>query len=125
MGKYLIKNIWCPNCKTTIHSFEEKETDVRIATRMINDVVKDRCDVTLLVSADSDLVPPIEFIREYKPVHKIIVYFPPRRHSMNLQTICNSSKNLDGAYQIFDKAILPDKIKLPSGYELVKPENWK
>ena len=125
LGKYLKKDIRCPHCKQSIHSFEEKETDVRIATKMITDVVQDRCDITLLLSADSDLVPPIEFIREFDPRHKIIVYFPPYRHSTNLQSICNTHKVLSGAYQIFDKALLPETMKLPNGYEITRPENWK
>ena len=56
LGKYLKKNIYCPHCKNEIHTFEEKETDVRIATKMISDVTENRCDISILVSADSDLV---------------------------------------------------------------------
>ena len=125
LGKYLKKDFKCPYCHQNIHSFEEKETDVRIATKMISDVVQNRCDITLLLSADSDLVPPIELIREFNPRHKIIVYFPPHRHSTNLQSICNAHKVLGGAYQIFDKAILPETIKLTDGYEISRPKNWK
>lgn len=125
MGKYLKKDKCCPYCSKMIHSFEEKETDVRIATKMITDVVQDRCDVTLLLSADSDLLPPLEFIREYKPHHKIFVYFPPCRHCANLRAICNSSKDLGGANTIFDQAILPESIELSNGYIVKRPEKWK
>lgn len=125
LGKYLKKDKQCPYCSKMIHSFEEKETDVRIATKMITDVVQDRCDVTLLLSADSDLLPPIEFIREYNPLHKIIVFFPPNRHSANLQAICNSSKDLGGANKIFDNAILPDEITLPNNYVVRRPDKWR
>jgi uncharacterized LabA/DUF88 family protein len=124
-GKYFKKKIWCPNCNDFIHSFEEKETDVRIATRMIYDVVKNNCDVSILVSADSDLIPPIEFIREFKPIHKIIIYFPPLRSSFSLQNICNSFKKLDGAQKIFDASLLPESVALVSGYEVKCPAKWK
>jgi hypothetical protein len=30
LGKYLKKNIYCPYCQNTIHTFEEKETEVRM-----------------------------------------------------------------------------------------------
>lgn len=96
LGKYLKKDIVCKNCGNIIHSYEEKETDVRIATRIISDVYNKRCDITIIVSADSDLIPPIELIREINPYHKIFVYFPPDRHSFNLKSLCNSSKDLGG-----------------------------
>lgn len=60
LGKYKAKEIKLPN--GDIHkTYEEKETDVRIATQMIADVVNNQCDMSILVSGDSDLIPPIEF----------------------------------------------------------------
>jgi len=35
---------------------------------MIGDVVFDKCDISILVSADSDLIPPINFIKEFNPL---------------------------------------------------------
>lgn len=125
LGKYLKKEIKCINCGNTIHTFEEKETDVRIATHMISDVYNNKCDITIIVSADSDLIPPIELIKEINPNHKIFVYFPPNRHSFNLKALCNGSKDLSGASSNFSKFILPEKIELPSGYILTQPTNWK
>lgn len=124
LGKYLKKKITCRNCGSVIHSFEEKETDVRIATHIISDVYNKKCDITIIVSADSDLIPPIELIKEIAPFHKIFVYFPPDRHSFNLESLCNSSKNLGGSFVSFNNCLLPDKITLPSGYVIEKPSNW-
>ncbi len=125
LGRYLPKQIICNKCNNVIKSFEEKETDVRIATRLISDVVNKRCDISIIVSADSDLIPPIEFIREFDPIHKIFVYFPPARFSSNLYSLCNNFKKLDGAVKQFKTSILPTEIKLPNGYMIKKPENWK
>jgi uncharacterized LabA/DUF88 family protein len=85
LGKYLTKNIECRFCKNIIHTYEEKETDVRIATSMLADVYQQKCDLSVLISADSDLVPPIERIKELNPAHKIITFFPPNRFSFDLQ----------------------------------------
>ena len=38
-------------------------TDVNIATAMLTDAYRDRFDTALLVSADSDLVPPVRAAR--------------------------------------------------------------
>jgi uncharacterized LabA/DUF88 family protein len=124
LGKYLTKDITCKYCHQVNHSFEEKETDVRIATSMLADVFQKRCDITMLVSADSDLVPPIERIKEIEPSHKIIVCFPPNRHSSNLQKWSNGVKRLIDN-KIYEDSILPETIILPNGYLLSKPEKWK
>lgn len=124
LGKYLSKKMKCHTCNTKIKTFEEKETDVRIATQMISDVVNDRCDISILVSADSDLVPPIEFIREHKPEHKIFVYFPPNRFSSNLNSIVDGIRKLDTDNQIFEESMLADEILLPNGFKLVRPPHW-
>lgn len=76
-GKYFTKNITCPNCKVAIPRPEEKRTDVNISVRMMGDCVNDETDTLVLISADSDLVPPLEFIQQYYKSKKLKVYFPP------------------------------------------------
>ena len=39
-------------------------TDVNIATQMIIDAYQDKYDTAMLISGDSDLVPPIKAINE-------------------------------------------------------------
>lgn len=125
LGKYLKKEMRCPNCGGTIHTFEEKETDVRVATQMINDVFNKRCDITIIVSADSDMIPSIEIIREIDPKHKIFVYFPPLKHSVTLSNSCNAVKKLAEFKSRFRQAMLPEEIELPNGYIAHRPDNWK
>jgi uncharacterized LabA/DUF88 family protein len=124
LGKYLKKDIVCKFCKQVTHTFEEKETDVRIATTMLADVYQDRCDVTMLVSADSDLVPPIERIKELSPNHKIIVCFPPDRYSSHLCKWSNGIKTLRDT-RLYENCLLPEVVVLPDGYALRKPDKWK
>jgi len=124
LGKYLKKDVICKNCNAVIHSFEEKETDVRIATNIIADAYNNRCDVSIIVSADSDLIPPIELLREIKPLQKIIVFFPPKRFSNDLKNIANATKSLEGAKIMFENAMLPEEITLPSGYVIKRPTMW-
>lgn len=125
LGKFLQKQLVCRNCKDTIVQYEEKETDVRIATQMLSDVVNKKCDITILVSADSDLVPPIEAIREINPNHKIWVYFPPKRHSNDLVNLSDLYVKLERHKQRFDKALLPDEIELSNGFVLKRPIHWQ
>ena len=75
MGKYLRKNIKCYNCGYIIQTYEEKESDVRIATQIVNDANNHNCDVAVVVSADSDMVPAIELAMAAGT--QVFVYFPP------------------------------------------------
>ena len=73
LGKYLKKSITCFKCGNVIHTHEEKETDVRIATQIIADAYQKNCDISIVVSADSDMIPAIELATE--ACQKVFVYF--------------------------------------------------
>jgi uncharacterized LabA/DUF88 family protein len=125
LGKFLEKPKKCNSCGATYKSFEEKETDVNIATNMIRDVVQKNCHISILISADSDLIPPINFIREHDPSHRIMVYFPPNRFSFDLKNKANVYLKLESHQDKFEKAILQEEITLSNGYVLKKPKHWK
>jgi uncharacterized LabA/DUF88 family protein len=122
-GKFLKKEVSFGGKKYT--TFEEKQTDVNIAVQLIRNVVLDKCDISIIVSADSDLVPPIEFIRELNPNHKIFCYFPPKRHSTDLSQRSDATQNLEKYEQRFKNSLLPDEIILQNGYIVKRPEEWK
>ena len=46
-----------------ISKFEEKKSDVNIATFMLVDCLKSECDVPILLSNDSDLSTPLKYIK--------------------------------------------------------------
>lgn len=125
LGKFLKKEITCFDCKKTHFTFKEKESDVRVSTRMIADVVNDKCDISILVSADSDLIPPIEFIREFKPTHKIFVFFPPRRASNDLLNISDLYIKLERHESKFIASILAEEIDNLKGFIIKCPDKWK
>ncbi|HRH58909.1 MAG TPA: NYN domain-containing protein [Chitinophagales bacterium] len=126
LGKYLSKKQKCNSCGVKFKVHEEKETDVRIATQMVRNVVFDKCDISILISADSDLVPAIEFIREFNPKHKIITYFPPNRFSNNLNQLSNKIVKLDSCFMQFENAVLDDEIILKiNGFKIKRPDKWK
>ncbi|MDR2414325.1 MAG: NYN domain-containing protein [Odoribacteraceae bacterium] len=125
LGKYQKKGIMCFNCKRVIHTYEEKETDVRIATQVVFDACSGNNDIAIVVSADSDMIPAIELAMEARC--KVFVYFPPNQHSSNLATIGNNKPVMLSRYEPkFRRAILPDVIPLKySGFRLSIPDKWK
>ena len=88
LGKYLRKSIRCYNCGYMIQTYEEKESDVRIATQIVDDANNHRCDIAIVVSADSDMIPAIELANQTGT--KVFVYFPPFHHSNSLSNISTS-----------------------------------
>lgn len=124
LGKFIKKSSIHSVCGKPFESYEEKETDVHIATSMIRDVVLNRCDISILISADSDLIPPINFINEYKPQHKILIYFPPNRFSYDLKNKASNVTKLENHEEKFINSLLPDEIELPNKYVLKRPKHW-
>ena len=127
-GKYLEKHIICPYCKGDIARPEEKKTDVNISVRMIADCVLDKTDTIALVSDDSDLVPPVEFIQKHYPQKVIKIYFPPSNYSSDLKDnlLHHRSKPvlLLKNKKRFEFSVMPNIVQ----NELKKytiPEKWK
>lgn len=98
-------------------------TDVNIGTEILLDAYSDRFDVALLISGDSDLVPPIEAIRKEFQEKKIVVVFPPERISMRLKKSANAYIHATEAY--LRKSMFPDKVAKPDGFVLTRPQEWK
>lgn len=125
LGKYLKKEIECFKCHNIIHTYEEKESDVRIATQIVADAYQKNCDVSIVVSADSDMVPAIELAKEAN--HRVFIYFPPNQYSNNLAT-CGSGTILQlQRYEVrFKHALLPETVHLgQSNFDITIPAAWK
>jgi hypothetical protein len=121
-GKYLESSINCPNCGNSFIKPFEKMTDVNIAIEMTLDAVKNNYDIAYLISGDSDLTPVIKKINENFPEKKIIVFFPPNRHSKSLISVCHSNK------VIFRKTLsvsqFPEQLESTSGFPISRPLRW-
>lgn len=125
LGKYLKKEITCYKCGNIIHTHEEKETDVRIATQIVTDAFRNNCDISIVVSADSDMIPAIELALEVR--HKVFVYFPPNQYSSDLATIgAGNPVQLKKFETRFKRSLLPDVVHSESlDFDLRIPDRWK
>ena len=125
LGKYINKRIKCFKCGNIIHTHEEKETDVRIATQIVADAFQGNCDAAIVVSADSDMVPAIELATQAK--QKVFVYFPPNQYSSNLASMGLGNPTLLKCYESrFRQSLFPDIVHLTvPDYYLRMPDKWK
>lgn len=97
-------------------------TDVNIATAIIRDAYKDEYDIAIVVSGDSDLVPPIKAVEEDFANKLVGIAFPPNRHSVNLKTAAHFYFNI---WHIkLKNHQLPLEITKADGYTLHKPKEW-
>jgi hypothetical protein len=82
----------------------------------------------VLVSGDSDLVPPLELICTDYPEKKIRIYFPPRRFSNDLNNILKRKRKkaveLEKNKPKFIKATMPDTVT-KDGITYTIPPEWK
>lgn len=121
-GHFLSKGAECKACGHTWRLNEEKKTDVNIAVGLLDDAFDDRFDTALLISGDSDLVPPIVSVLTRFPEKRVVVAFPPRRHSSELRRVASA------AFQIQEKSIrgsrLPNPVVLDGETTIPSPRGW-
>jgi uncharacterized LabA/DUF88 family protein len=121
-GQYETSPIRCSLCGGRFLHPSEKMTDVNIAVSMLSDAYHDRFDTAILVSGDSDLVAPIlEVQREYA-LKRVVVAFPPDRHSKRLAGIASCTAVSE---QSLRRSQFPDVISLPNGSSIFRPPTWK
>jgi uncharacterized LabA/DUF88 family protein len=122
LGRYQKKTRSCHTCRATWIEYEEKMTDVRIATELLRDTFKNTYDTAILISADADLVPPVEVVKQDFPGKSIVLWFPPRRECHPLRQIA------DAHYRIgkgkLSSCQLPENVIKPDGYVLTRPTEW-
>jgi uncharacterized LabA/DUF88 family protein len=122
-GQYLDKQRGCPRCTYTYDVSEEKMTDVNIAVEMMADAVENRFVMALLVSADSDLTPPVKKIKSLFPGKRIVAAFPPARNSQRLASAVDAQLTI-GRGRLAQSS-LPETIKKRDGHMIRRPERWQ
>jgi uncharacterized LabA/DUF88 family protein len=122
-GHYQTNPQYCRKCGNRGMIPSEKMTDVNIAVEMMSDAYQGHFDTALLVSADSDLTAPIVTIKNLFPEKRVIIAFPPMRHSVQLQRLAHGYLQIGRAN--LAKSIFPDKLQKADGFTLQKPSEWK
>ena len=122
-GQYQLNPHKCHKCGYQGLESKEKMTDVNIAVELLKDAYGDNYDMALLISADSDLVPPMLAVRELFPQKRIVVAFPPNRYSFALDEAAHASIHI-GRGNIA-RSLLSEEIIKPDGTILRCPPSWK
>ena len=121
-GLYKAKDIECNNCGHAWQISNEKMTDVNIATHLLTDAFTDAYDTAILISGDSDLVPPIKAVHKHFPGKAISVFFPPERHNNTVALAAKGSMSL-GRKKLSNNQF-PASVEKTDGFILQKPLEW-
>jgi uncharacterized LabA/DUF88 family protein len=127
-GKYYKKPIRCQGlCRQNFFIYEEKRTDVNISVEIMGDCAFDKTDLIVLISADSDLVPTLEYVIGNFPAKRLKVFFPPCRKSTDLMTLLKNNGQsvvfLDTNELKFKKARMPNDV-VAGGTTTSIPSEW-
>lgn len=115
------------DCGREYRTFEEKGTDVALGAMMVADAALGAIDTTLLISADTDMVPALEAVRMVVPTQRLVLALPPGNTSPRRHL----SKVTDLSYFFIRGSILRNS-QLPvvvedaaAGRTLRRPEKWR
>lgn len=122
-GHYLPKPQKCFTCGAMWVAHEEKMTDVCIAVELLRDAYDDAFETALLISADSDLAPPVTAVRSRFPGKRIVAIAPPDRQSKKLESVATAAFRL--GRKVIQDSQLPDEYAKPDGFLLKRPGSWK
>jgi uncharacterized LabA/DUF88 family protein len=122
-GQYLDEPFQCRHCGATHLVHHEKMTDVNIAVHLFEDAFLDAFDTALLVSGDSDLVPPVAKVRVLFPRRRVVVAFPAGRFSKELAAAAHGYFTI--GRRKYEKSLLPPEVTKSDGTVLRAPREWR
>lgn len=111
-----------PSARVSITTHEEKETDVAIATTLIDLLHRQKCDAAVLMTGDTDLAPAVRVARKLFPHAPISIAFPFLRHNRHLQRQVATSVKISA--RLYQQHQFPSRLVLPNGKTLTKPTTW-
>lgn len=112
----------CKKCGHTYPYANEKMTDVNIAVEILTDAYLDKYDTALLITGDSDLVPPIRTIHSFFKNKRVFVAFPPNRFNVSVKDAAKGSMMI-GTKKLKDSQF-DDHVNKKDGFVLSRPDTW-
>jgi uncharacterized LabA/DUF88 family protein len=121
-GKFKLVDKECPKCKQQYQKYEEKQTDVNIATYLLKFAQEDRFDIAIIVSGDSDLIPAVREVLQKHPKKKIGVVVPYGRKAEELINTCSFRSHINESHIL--NSLYPLSIKTGNGKTITCPPKW-
>ena len=121
-GEFRKKDKFCPLCKRTYKTFEEKQTDVNIAIQLFELAIKDEYDTAIIISGDSDLIPSIQAVKTTFPNKNIGIVIPIGRRAELLKQICDFHIKMKEKH--LRSSLFEKEIDIGNNKKLICPPDW-
>jgi uncharacterized LabA/DUF88 family protein len=122
LAQFKRKDVRCPHCRSRFDRYEEKETDVAVAAKLLELAATDGYDTAVIVSGDTDLIPAIRTALVLQPKKRVCAAFPAGRVNAAIRGVVSMCfKMKQGQYAKYQ---LPDPVMLPDGRTIAKPAAW-
>lgn len=125
-GKYQDKTMTCrasEGCGKEYMHWEEKQTDVNLAIKIVEDCHNEICDKIVLVSGDSDFLPPLKLVKKYYNNIETLVLFPPTKYTHSIVQLGQPCLSLEQHKPKWNKARMEEVVEI-NGKEYRKPTEW-
>ncbi len=123
LGRFKRKTVNCPLCHGSSIRYEEKETDVAIASQLFEICHANAAEFVVIVTGDTDLAPAVRTCQRLFRDVSICFAFPYRRHNAELKQLSPGSFNIGS--RSYSRHQYPDTLRLSDGTEAAKPREWR
>jgi hypothetical protein len=136
-GKFLVKRV-CGDLvvprpteptRAVVETFEEKGTDVNIASLLLKDGYENRYDSAVVISNDGDLKMPIQIVRA--DLNKVVTVISPildpakaRSAALSPDPLPTNARFIQIRSVDVEASQFPNEMRSKKGGRLVKPTGW-
>lgn len=121
-GHFKEKQMLCKaTCRAVYSDWQEKQTDVNIAVRMVELAHAEAYDKAIIISGDTDLIPAIQLVRTVYKRH-VAAVVPIGRRGEDIESACDSKFKMTEDH--LSRSHLPNKLRHPSGQWVLKPYEY-
>lgn len=122
LARFKKKFISCDKCGQKVKRYEEKETDVAIAVKLLEIFVQNECDTAILVTGDTDIVPAVKTVRRLFPQSNIGFLLPYNRYNRELEQLVPITFKIKK--ETYIRHQFADPFITPKGKQINKPTGW-
>ncbi|HAN47243.1 MAG TPA: hypothetical protein DCQ32_11975 [Cyanobacteria bacterium UBA8156] len=122
ISRFKKKSVTCPSCHHRFDRYEEKETDVAVALKLLELLITDSCDTVVLVTGDTDFAPAARTAQRLFADRKVVFALPYKRKNLELAALAPVSFEIKK--EQYAKHQFPNPYVLQNGSEIWKPEAW-
>ncbi len=114
--------------KRTVLTYEEKGTDVNLATCLLLDGFNRRYESAAVISNDGDLKMPIQVVREELDLHVTVVnpvlHSQHRSAALSPDPLPTNASFIRLSARDVTECQFPEQVVSPKGARLIRPERW-